>query len=333
VTPIPAVTQHTIKELLALTSGSIQFIRFYQGAVVALAYENNQVYCYIREKTGTATKKLLFHQERGMRFELIDQNTLAINRSGSSDVEVWDISAPRPRLVTSTYTELFAENDQRQFRGSNGKLIRIVQRAVKNGEVAFGSELVERDLPLLASGNQTTFWSDQNADTHLFLSHIFEEQRYAVVHDGLRYDAEVHQLNQHESQEDVSVRFGGKSILIRRLTKESNQSYLRTDILSLDGSVIHSSRVKRRDHKQPIIRGHAYADHKGGYTVFHPTDDGLLREDIAPLVSDRDQLVSTFTLLGTTDKVVSAADKLIHIANGKHFLVVSRTTVEYLVLS
>lgn len=328
---IPVTEKAMIKELLKLTGGgNIQFVRFYQGTLIVISYERGVVYVNTRGKTGAVTKKSLFPVKPNLHIELIDDKTLAVNQKANRHIEVWDFSQT-PRLVTTTTSDVFASNGRVVFRGSDGKLLRIAHRTLLSGKLAFGSELLEDKLPINTSENQTWFWSDQNSDTHLILERVFDQEFFSLVRNGRRLELTLPALKARESVTDISVHFGEQSFLIRRLTRQGNRLYLRTQVVMYDSSLVHSNRVETKLHRNPVVRGIAYTD-RGGYVVYHPTDEGLLKEELPQHLSQKDELTSSFLIVAATDKVVTASQRLIHLKSGKHFLLVGNASVQYLIL-
>lgn len=321
VAPVPTLSN--LKELIT-SSGLIVRVAFHEGTILAIAYERGQVVAYAKPKSGPATRHPLFPEEASLRFEIVGTDTVAVNRANSSEIELWQLTPGGARPVLTTTTEGFlSHNNAATFRGSSSGLIRIAGARLLAGGINFG-QLVERILPIDIHKHQTWFWADETGRVQFGVFQFFEQQLFWLINRGSRYEVELPQLLAGEELVDTSVRFGQGTIIVRRLTKLANESYLRTAVVDLKGRLIHSPLpALTRTLKSSRIRGIAYSDVADELIVWHPTDEGVIRETLK---------TGEFQTIMQT-KAVNSVDSLIHLGGGKHFLVIRPARIDYLVLN
>lgn len=311
--------------LLFDTAGQIVFSRFQKGKVFVIAREKSGYSLYVKNAADPVVRTKLPFVDRDLRFEVVADSTLVVNKPGTNRLDLYYIKDPRS-ILTSTTSDMFASNKRAVFRGTSQKLLRLANRQLLEGEV-IRSDLLERPLPLRANQNQTWFWSDSlSGDIVGLFQTVIESQGsllvsrdFWLIHRGRRIEIDVPDLDVGEVIQDIAVKFNDQSILIRRLTRFGGREFFRTEIFTLRGEML----ITRIDE---VVNYPHNNVHGSGYShgiLWIPTDSGLLKDDL---------LNGSLEFVPHTAKAVTQASVITYLGKNTHFLVVSDRKVSYLVL-
>ena len=321
---------------LVETRGAIQSVLFRNNILHVIANEGKVTH-YLRE-TGDKKKTIrkVFDPSfaPGMQFEVVGDDIVAIGDPDTEVISLIDIGTGKS--VTNTTSAEFLPSGKLAFRGAPNGLIRVVgdtmQRYARHE--TFSKKWVDNPLPVDALRNQTWLWQDPNDRRQFVIFNYHQTQFFFVVDQGMGYKIDLPQVDigGGERIDDMTVRFGSESLIVRRQTKKGNANFIRTDIVRFGRhpnerpEIVNLPTVPASSQPHPVIRKFAYGDSGGRYTVWHPTDQGILTENL---------VTGEFGMVEKSDGVVNGQDRLIHVGTaktfGEHFLVQRRKNVFYLV--
>mgnify|MGYP001571226898 CR=1 FL=1 len=314
--PLPEFNLIKLTQLLK-ASGNLIFTRYQKAKLFAIAYEQDRFYLYIKSAADPVVKLALPPLDPQTRFELLGDSHLITSEAVTGQINIWQIGNPCQLLTTTTST-VFNLNHQLAYRASGEFFYRLAGRQLLASQIRF-EQLLERPLPIITSPEQTWFWSDPNSDLLFGLFQVFARQQFWLITRGSRYEVEIPALDQNEQLLDLVVKFSSQSVFLRRLTQKRGRRYLKTYVVDFTGQVIFASSKMASSYPTADIHGCAY-DH---LTVFLPTDQGLVKEDLKP---------GGFTLIPKTSRAVTSFDSLVHLGSQKYFLVIRDQSVDYLIL-
>lgn len=314
VSPVTAVL---IKlSTLIQSQGEIVFSRFQAGKLFAITRKKGRFFLLIRSQADPVEEISLPHLPADTRFEIVGDQYLVASLPDTEVLTVYNLKDLRVPTLVSTTT--FSGNRKTVFRGTSRKLLRIASRQLLAGEIT-PHGLIERQLPIQVSPNQTWFWADPDREVVVGVTRAFDLLQFWLIVKDQRFEFQLEQLPQGESQLDLAVKFSDKSIMLRRLTKSRGKSYIRTEVFDLTGQSLLNLTKEASSYPTDQIHGLAY-DH---LKVWLPTDQGIVLEDLKS---------GTFSLIAKTARAVSSADSLHYLGKDSHFLVIRSHQIDYLVL-
>lgn len=269
----------TVEEFIR-TNGRIVYSRVVGAKVFVIAYENGKAVLYMKAGKMLPVRTELFDEIAGAKFELVADKWLAINLPNQTEVMVVDISGNRPQAITKVETATFAGNRRSIFRSSNQYLFRITGGTLLYGEIV-NNTLIERPLRSVMP-NQTWFTVKQesmvNKPTAFGFFQVMSQQIFWLNWEGHQYDnLALAEMEVGEVLIDISVKFSGQGLVVRRQTQYQGVTYLRTDLVTNEGAVtFSSSRERQETHPAPYIHGQAYSTAK----FLHATDKGVVQEQV-----------------------------------------------------
>jgi hypothetical protein len=162
----------------------------------------------------------------------------------------------------------------------------------------------------------------------------FGQYFFELIEDGVRHEISIPnlQIRSGERLDDMSVRFGHKSVLLRMKSTLGFSEYIYTYVISIGKEVVRVNHLHEKvliDPKiYPQTRQIAYGDLNGKYYIWYPTDQGIVEQEI---------LGNTFENLSQTKNAITANWDLMHIGSGsgfgKHFLAKSVKQIKYVKLN
>lgn len=305
------------------TNGSIIYSRLVGNKLFVIAYEGDKTVLYTKHGNMAQTRQELFNVVQGAKFEMIGEETLVIAQPDNAQLLLLDISGEQPKPIKKIETSIYAGNRRAMFRTSNQHLFRIIAGNLMYGEVKDG-ELQERVLRNVMN-NATWFAVRQETDgskpAALGFFQMGTKPIFWLAWDGRHYDdLSVSEMQSGEFLVDVSVKFSSQGAIIRRLTQYQGVNYLRTDVVSVDGKILHSApRIKEEDHPSRSIHGQAYTTG----ILLHATDEGVMQEKVDS---------NGFKTFDSTKGHVSEGDTL-YIYTGGSLLAVKDSVVLHIKLS
>ena len=261
------------------TNGTIVFHKIVGTTIYVVAYESGKAVLYTKRGTLAPSRKELFNEIPGARYEMIDE-VLIVNLPNTTELLLVDVSGDIVKPIMKSETAVYAGNRRAVFRTSDSMLFRIVSGNLMYGQLQNG-QLIERHLRQVMA-DQTWFVVKQQETgekpTACGFFQIMRQQMFWLVWEGRSYDnVPISELELGESLVDVSVRFSSQGAVIRRLTLFGGVNYIQTDMVDVNGKVVYSSpRVKQEDHPAPYLHGQAYSTGK----LLSATDEGVVSEDV-----------------------------------------------------
>jgi len=319
---------------LVSANGPIQFVLWRNQSLIALAYENQALSVYVRESgAGKQTRRIVANIPvvADMQFELVGESVIAYGDGFSDAVSLYDYR--KGKQLAEVTTDRFLPNGKLAFRGTSDGLVRIVQDTIQKfaPHATFRDVWSDTTLPASALRHQTWLWADSEKPRSLVL-HTYKELHLVTVQEGGgAYPVSIPQIDYRngESLVDMTARFGSNSVVIRRITKMGTSRFVRTEVIKFgdDGPRIAlSKKLDASIYPNVTMRGYAYEGQNGKYYLWHPSDQGIVREEVDG---------ANFEVLEKSQGICSRMDKLIHVGYGKsfgkHFLLRQRTSVLYLV--
>ena len=260
------------------TNGKIVYSRVVGAKVFVIAYEDGKTVLYLKVGRLAPTRKELFNEIRGARFEILGEDTLVVSQPSSVELLLLGINGDNIKPVIKTETTVFAGSRRSIFRTSNQYLFRIAAGNLVYGELHNGM-LAERILRNVMS-NQTWFTVRQEAGkpTAFGFLQVMRQQIFWLIWEGRQYDnLSVSQMETGETLIDISVKFSSQGLVMRRLTQYQGVNYYRTDMISEEGRVLYSGpRIREEDHSAPGLHGQAYSTGR----LLHATDEGIMQEQV-----------------------------------------------------
>lgn len=313
----PVIEQRGVKAVSLLqTTGTIAYTKVQNDLLYTVCIERGLVNLHIMGSSGGSKVVNIPIRTRTARF-VIAGSLLAVNPTGTEELVVFDISGPVGKQVQTTVTDMFSIGKRAAFSTGLTKIYRIVGGTVMSIEVNSG-RVLERQIHSSVK-NQTWFSANgQNTQTQVFgFSNIIKDQLYWYCLGNATFEPRLPKLQAQETMLDISVKFSGNEVLIRRKTQFQGEDYLYTDIVSEQGEVIFSNRVKLENAPSKNIHGTIYSSG----ILLHPTDQGIVQEKVA------EGRLKTFS---QTEKFVAEGMSLHKFGNG--LVVVGTNTATYLEL-
>lgn len=277
--PVTVTKGATIADFIR-TNGTVIYSRLVGTKLYLIVNENGMTVLYSKSARGPLTRKELFGEIAGAKYELLGEDVLVVGQPNTTELLLVDISGEKIKPLTKKETAIFAGNRRAMFRTSDVALFRII-----GGNLMYGSfnneQYVERALRTVMS-NQTWFTmkheSDGNKPTGFGFFQIMNQQMYWLLWEGRQYDnLPLSEMEAGETLIDISVKFSSQGAMIRRHTQFQGVDYLRTNMVSSDGKVVYSSaRIRKEDHPANSLHGQAYSTSR----LLHATDEGVMQEKI-----------------------------------------------------
>ena len=252
----------------------------------------------------------------GARFAFFDDVlTVCVDPAADNpELLLLDVSGLKPKGITKSSTNRYS-GGQAVLGSSGRRLYRLAGSVLMSGEL-FDTNLIDRQVAQVI-GNQTTFFVADNPELTENQEVVFGAQRvfgdlmwFIDVGDtnGRSYshfEVGLAELDDQESIIDASVRFGAKTVLVLRHTRQRGTNYIRIDLVNIkDGQVISSQKSKVSE--VPLfdnIHGKAFTDSH----ILHATEDGIVMQDL--------NSGNTLVLPGT-ENYVSGGEQLMRSGNG-----------------
>lgn len=307
---------HKFEKLIS-TRGPIVFARFQSGNLYVISREKTGYFLHVRPGKGQTISGLVpLDINENYRFDLVGSDHLLVNPRDEESLYICPISNLGDWLTTSTVTYL--GNRQAVYKGTDKGLYRVAGNQVLLGEIKNGF-LVEETKPIQLTAGQSWLWSEASGERLVTMSRYFSMVQFELVKGKYRYDLPVPQLEDTDTLTDITVKFGGDSICVRRMVNRKGRSMILTEVFDDYGTSLFSSTHLVTKLPGQDIHKTAFEDGK----IYWPTDSGLMVENLRSNV---------FEVVRNTEKLISSDDRLIHLASGTHFLVIKENKVNYLVL-
>lgn len=306
----PIISGKTITAVeLIRVSGNILFAQALGDEVKVLASEGGKIFFYNKKPKLAASRKELFREIKGARYEMTSEH-LFVNTPGSSSVLVYSLA--NAKLLGKVPTGIFTGNRKAVFKTSETHFFRIDGVNLVYGEMKSGA-LNEKTLRRVME-DQTWFWVDKNSETPSVFGvfQVIRQQLFWMVKDGNFFDVAIPELEKAESLIDISVKISSKGVYLLRRTQLAGKDYLRQELVDEGGKVTFSNRTPLANHPYPNLHGQAYSTG----VILHPTDNGVVQEEVST------GKTKTFA---ETQGVVDGGDNLIRL--GGSILVVKNDRV------
>lgn len=271
----PIISGKTITAIeLLRVNGQILFVQTFGDEVKVLAAEGGKIFFYNKKPNLVASRKELFREVKGARYEMTDEH-LFVNTPGSASVLAYALTDGK--LLGKVPTGIFAGNRKAVFKASENHFFRIDGVNLVYGEMWSGV-LNEKPLRRVME-DQTWFWIDRNSETPSVFGvfQVIRQQLFWMVKEGNFFDVFVPELEKAESLIDISVKMSSKGVYILRRTQLAGKEYLRQELVDEGGKVTFSNRMPLAGHPFPNLHGQAYSNG----VVLHPTDTGIVQEEVS----------------------------------------------------
>ncbi|MFA5124618.1 MAG: hypothetical protein WC473_02205 [Patescibacteria group bacterium] len=305
-----------ICDIILETPGRIIWHQLSGKDLCVLTDEDDLTVFYRKSPNGQLERKELFKTLTGARYAFFDNVlTVCVDPSAENpELLLIDISGNRPQGISKSSTNCYSGGTA-VFASSGRRLYRLSGNSLMSGEL-FGKSLSDRQV-METIGRQTKIFVADNhelTDNHevvLVVQRILGDLHWFMAvgdtegKNFKRLQLSIAELDDQESIIDASVRFGGKTILILRHTREHGVNFVRLDQINIfDGKVSQSKKIKVSEAKQfEEIHGKGFTDE----AILHATDDGVKLQNLA----DNNLL----TLPGT-DNYISGGERLLRYGNG-----------------
>lgn len=258
---------------LVRTNGQVLFVRLVGDEIRVLVNEKGKLALYTKKPNLPASYKELFANIPGAKFEMT-QSHLFVNRPGETDILVVGLSDAK--IVGKIPTGIFAATRSASFRASDEFLFRIDGSDLKFGSMNGGN--FEEQVLRQVVENQTWFWVDHDSSVpSVFgLFQVMRQQMFWMTRDGRFFDVAIPQLEAAEVVLDISAKFSSQGVLLIRKTQEMGKNYVRYEMVDSSGNVTFTNRLEESTHPNPHAHGQAY----GTGMLLHPTDAGIVRENV-----------------------------------------------------
>ncbi|MFA5020974.1 MAG: hypothetical protein WC517_02865 [Patescibacteria group bacterium] len=303
-------------EIILETSGRLLWHQLAGGDICLLADEGGLTVFY-RKLPGQPIRRVeLFKTLPDARYVIFDNTLVVCADPGSTDPELLliEIDSGRIRGLGKSATNCYSGGSA-VFGSSGRRLYRLAGSSLLSGSL-FGDSLADRQV-MEVIPNQTKFFVANNQELTDRQEVVFGAQRilgdllwFLAVGDtdGRQYvhhNLNLPEMETGEAMIDASIRFGVKSVLVLRHTRQHGINYVRRDIVRItDAQLISSDKIKVVDALlYDEIHGKGFTDHQ----VLHATEDGIAMEDLTGGRS---------VILPGTDNYVSGGEKLIRFGNG-----------------
>jgi hypothetical protein len=317
-----------ICDIILETPGHLLWHQLVDKDICLLADEGDMTVFYRKIPNQPIRRMELFKTLPDARYAIFDDTLVVCVDPGADNPELLliDTAGNQIKGIAKSATNCYSGGSA-VFGSSGKRLYRLAGSALLSGSL-FNTSLADCQV-MEVIPNQTKFFVADNPELTEHQEVVFGAQR--VLGDLLwffatsdttgrqysHYDVSLPELEKGEAMIDASVRFGAKSILVLRHTRQRGINYVRRDIVEIANTKnINSSKIKVADF--PIyeeIHGKGFTDRQ----ILHANEDGIVMENLADGQS---------IILPGTDNYVSGGEKLIRFGNG--ILVITGDRVLYL---
>lgn len=299
------------------TQGNIVYTKVQKNTIYVISHNNKKAILHKIDRLGRVKNTPLGSVNTAVRYA-IGGDLLAVNPIHTEDLLLIDISESKPKILSKTVTEIYSPSRKAAFQATGNSMLRIAKGNILSIEKG-GINIVEKYIRD-GIANQTWFSANGLSDKlQLFgLIQILKDQRYWYYINGKHLEPEIPNLKINEGLIDISVKFSGDTVLLRRETQIGRTKFLRMEIVDEKGKITHSTKIKLDDYPIKSIHGQTYSNG----VLIHATDNGLMQENVVE---------SKFKTFSQTENYVKEGDSIYKYQNG--ILVSGVNTLTFLELT
>lgn len=315
-TKVQAKIAGCVCDILMETAGRILWHQLAEDSLCVLADEDGMTVLYRKPKNGSLARQELFKTLPEAEYAIFGDVLIVCPDPSADSPELMliDIESAAIKGIAKTSTNRYS-GGKAVFASSGRRLYRLAGNSLMSGDL-FGDYLADRQV-MEVIGNQSIIFVATNPETIrnqeviLVAQRVFGDLLWSVAigdSEGKKYkhfNINLSQLDNQESLIDASIRFGAKTVLILRHTRQRGANYVRIDRVNIDdGQIIDSKKSKTAD------AGLFQDIHGKGFTdgaVLHATEDGIVMQNL----SDDNTII-----LPGTDNYVSGGEQLVRYGSG-----------------